>query len=75
MFLERPIIFLGYSINDSDIMRILDSISDCLESHQLAQLSERLLFVERNRDADKPDIISERKITTQTGKTIDMKSI
>lgn len=75
MFLERPIIFLGYSINDADIQRILDSIADCLEDYQLEQLSEKLIFIERNRDPKKPDKISERRITTQSGKTINMKNV
>ena len=75
MFLERPIIFLGYGINDADIMRILDSIADCLENSQLDRLSERLLFVERNRDKNKPDAISSRRITTQSGKTVSMQNI
>ncbi|MBR5486749.1 MAG: SIR2 family protein [Phascolarctobacterium sp.] len=75
MFLERPIIFLGYKVNDSNIMRILDSIADCLENHQLEQLSERLIFIERNKNPEVPDGISERKITTQSGKTISMKNI
>ena len=75
MFLERPIIFLGYSINDWDINRILDSIADCLENDQLNQLSERLIFIERNRHPEKLDQISERRITTQSGKTISMKNV
>lgn len=75
MFLERPIIFLGYGINDWDISKILDSIADCLENDQLNQLSERLLFVERNSEPKKKDEISERRITTQGGKTISMKNI
>lgn len=75
MFLEHPIIFLGYGINDSDIQHILDSVADCLEDHQLSQLAERLLFIEWNMNQDKPDGISERLLTTQSGKTISMKQI
>ena len=75
MFLERPIIFLGYSINDSNIMKILDSISDCLEDYQLDQLSERLIFIQRNKNPDVTGSVSERRITTQSGKTISMKNV
>lgn len=49
--------------------------SSCLEDYQLEQLSEKLIFIERNRDPKKPDKISERRITTQSGKTINMKNV
>lgn len=75
MFLERPIIFLGYGINDADIKQILESISTCLENDQLDKLKERLIFVEWNNNPDKPDEISERKLDSNNGKTLSMKNI
>lgn len=75
MFLERPIIFLGYGINDADIKQILESISECLENEQLDKLKERLIFVEWNNNPQKPDEISERKLDANNGKTLSMKNI
>lgn len=74
MFLEHPIIFLGYSLSDTDIQRILDSIADCLENDQLNKLSERLIFVRRNH-GPQGDTISEHHTMTQSGKTITMKEV
>ena len=75
MFLERPIIFLGYGINDADIKQILESIADCLENDQLEKLKERLIFIEWNNDPQKPDEISERRLDTGNGKTLSMKNV
>lgn len=75
MFLERPIIFLGYGINDADIKQILESISACLENDQLDKLKERLIFVEWNNNSDKADEISERKLDSNNGKTLSMKNV
>lgn len=46
IFLENPIIFIGYSLNDTNVRRILSSIAECLEKEQLEKLTDRLLFVE-----------------------------
>lgn len=54
IFLEHPIIFLGYSITDSNIRMIFSDIANCLNESQLATLSERLIFVQRAKD-DRPE--------------------
>lgn len=51
IFLEHPIIFLGYSISDKNIESILKAIVKCLSPSNLNKLIERLIFVERNRGA------------------------
>lgn len=45
IFVEHPIIFIGYSVNDSDIRKILYSISQCLTEKQLIELKNRFLFI------------------------------
>ena len=55
LFLERPIMFVGYSISDPSIRRILQSVSDCLENDQLEQLKERLIFIEWNSNSSVSD--------------------
>lgn len=51
LFMEYPIIFMGYSISDRNILKILQSIADCLPSSKLEQLKSRFIFVEYNPDA------------------------
>lgn len=47
IFLEYPIIFLGYSISDRNIQTILSKIMSCLDQSQINQLRERFIFVQR----------------------------
>ena len=54
IFMEYPIIFIGYSISDSNIQSIIKSIVNCLDKEQVKGLEDRFIFVEY--DADKVDI-------------------
>jgi hypothetical protein len=46
LFIEFPIIFIGYSINDPDILAILEDIKECLNKEQLEKLAKKILFIE-----------------------------
>lgn len=46
IFMEYPIVFMGYSISDSNIQNILKSIVSCLTSDQIEKLENRFVFVE-----------------------------
>lgn len=46
IFIEHPIIFLGYSIRDTNIQGILSSIIKCLNSDNIQKLQNNLVFVE-----------------------------
>ena len=46
IFMEYPIIFIGYSISDNNILNIISSIVNCLDSSQIAMLEDRFIFVE-----------------------------
>lgn len=46
IFMEYPIIFIGYSISDSDIQAILADIVACLPLEKLSILQKRFVFVE-----------------------------
>lgn len=50
IFLEYPIIFLGYSLNDRNIRNIFSIISDCLSQQKLDKLKNQLIFVEFSND-------------------------
>lgn len=48
IFMEYPIIFIGYSITDNDIQKILSAIVACLSKHNVDKLQNRFIFVKRN---------------------------
>lgn len=54
IFLEYPIIFMGYSLQDKNITKIFDTISKCLSQEKLDILKDRLIFI---------DYSSQEKIT------------
>lgn len=45
VFVEHPVIFLGYSLNDQNVSRILQSIALCLSSENINQLRDHLILV------------------------------
>ncbi|MDH8003275.1 MULTISPECIES: SIR2 family protein [Bacillus cereus group] len=50
IFIEHPIIFIGYSLSDKNIISILQAIISCLSNEKLKQLEERLIFLTRDSD-------------------------
>lgn len=52
IFVEHPVVFLGYSLQDRNVVSILRSIAGCLTQANIAQLQDRLIFVEWERDAE-----------------------
>lgn len=46
MLVERPVVFLGYSLGDDYIRDILSEFVGCLDDGQIQTLSERVFFVE-----------------------------
>lgn len=47
LFVEHPVIFIGYSLRDPHIQRLLGNLVDCLTEDQLQTLNDRLIFVGR----------------------------
>ena len=45
IFIEYPIIFMGYSISDSNIQSIIKSIVNCLDEEQVKKLEDRFVFI------------------------------
>jgi hypothetical protein len=58
IFLEHPVVFLGYSIRDQNVRGILRQVIRCLDSNRLEQLSNRLIFVEWDEEPNPPEISS-----------------
>ncbi len=53
IFIEHPVIFIGYSLSDENIIKILESITACLDGTNISKLKDRLIFVTRaNGDYD-----------------------
>jgi len=46
--IEHPVIFIGYSIQDENIKKILESLAMCLGSSVQDRLQNNLIFVQRN---------------------------
>ncbi|MCT4564999.1 MAG: SIR2 family protein [Maledivibacter sp.] len=46
IFMEHPIIFIGYSISDSNIREILKSISQCISESGLKRMENSIFLVE-----------------------------
>ncbi|MHC6180936.1 SIR2 family protein [Clostridium sp. JNZ X4-2] len=74
IFLEHPIIFLGYSIEDKDIKSILKAIVKCLSKEKLEKFKKRLIFVEWNNSSEE-DQISTHSISFEDEKTLNMTRI
>ncbi|MFO6609108.1 SIR2 family protein, partial [Bacillus cereus] len=73
IFIEHPVIFLGYSISDPNIQQILDSITACLDQENIDKLKNRLIFVERAGGA--ADAFESSSFTTSNRVTIPITKI
>ena len=71
IFVEHPIIFIGYSVNDSDIRKILNSITQCLSEKQLVDLKNRFLFVNWSENKTNNEI-GELQYPFENGKYLPM---
>ena len=65
IFVEHPVIFIGYSLGDKNIQNILANIVKCLDgdSSKLANLQKNLIFVQRAGGEE--DTIMNSSITIQ----------
>ncbi|WP_321283497.1 SIR2 family protein [uncultured Vibrio sp.] len=78
MFIERPVIFLGYSLADEHIAEILQDIVDCFPDTSLDFLRDKLLFVEWNPEFTEPEItnsIIHKKIPVKLVQTSSYKDL
>lgn len=47
VFVEHPVVFIGYSLSDENIQRLLRSISLCIGEENVLKLRQNLVFVQR----------------------------
>ena len=50
LFVEHPIVFIGYSVEDANIKNILSSIVKCLKPNDVTKIRDNLIFVKRNKN-------------------------
>jgi len=53
LFMEHPIIFLGYSLNDDNVVTILKNIASSIGKDKLDLLQNRIIFVEYETEKSK----------------------
>lgn len=63
IFIEHPIIFMGYSISDKNIIDLLKSIVGCMDKKNIEKLRDNLIFVEWNADENTTLRIEPHSIT------------
>lgn len=56
IFMEYPIIFMGYSISDTNIQNVLKSIVECMPDNKRKLLEKNFIFIEYNKDMLPSDI-------------------
>jgi hypothetical protein len=52
LFIEHPIIFIGYSLGDSNIRDLLRSIVLCLGKDKISELHNNLIFIQRTHKGE-----------------------
>lgn len=67
IFIEHPIIFMGYSMNDENIREILHSIVRCLDQEKIKKLQHNLFFVEWTSNENTEFILQQHDITMERG--------
>ncbi len=56
IFVEHPIIFIGYSLSDKNIFSLLSSIAKCIGENEINKLGSNLIFISRSKAGEKDDI-------------------
>ncbi|MEP9326712.1 SIR2 family protein [Paraburkholderia phymatum] len=67
-FVENPIVFIGYSLTDPNILDIIHSVLDCLSPKNVEKLGDRLVFVHWDKDSKEDRF--ERTILSKNGRTL-----
>lgn len=56
IFVEHPVIFVGYSLSDPNVRSIITSIASVLTNDNIHQLENRLIFLNWDPDASEPTV-------------------
>jgi hypothetical protein len=66
IFIENPIIFIGYSLDDKNIQSIMKSIIKCLTKEKIEKLKDRLIFCQWRSEPVKTNIIDSTLLISDT---------
>ncbi|MDT0685574.1 SIR2 family protein [Autumnicola psychrophila] len=66
IFIENPIVFIGYSLDDSNIQEILKSILKCLTKEKVEKLKDRLVFCQWSPEVKNPTITDSSILISET---------
>ncbi|GGG52052.1 hypothetical protein GCM10010976_24000 [Bizionia arctica] len=66
IFIENPIVFIGYSLDDKNIQSILKSIIKCLTKEKVEKLKDRLIFCQWSPEPIKTSIIDSTLLISDT---------
>ena len=66
LFIENPVIFIGYSLDDPNIQLILKSIIKCLTKDKVEKLKDRLIFCQWTNDEIAPEITDSTLLISDT---------
>ncbi|OYD81367.1 SIR2 family protein [Azospirillum brasilense] len=72
-FIEHPVIFMGYSLSDKNILSIIGAITGCLNNSTVKKLQDRLIFVEWDGTSNSDSMVS--SVINQGGVQIPVKQI
>jgi hypothetical protein len=56
VFVEHPVVFIGYSIADENVAGLLRSISLCVGKENVEKLRRNLIFVQRVQEGEHPGV-------------------
>ncbi len=56
LFVEHPIVFIGYSLSDENIKLMLKSIATCIGGDKIEKLRRNLIFVQRQKNDEKKSV-------------------
>ena len=74
IFVEHPVVFLGYSVRDANITEILNSITECIGYEKaIEKFENKLIFIEWDEDIKEPEMTMDR-IPVTDSKYIKMKN-
>lgn len=54
IFVENPLIIMGYSLKDENVRGIFDAIAGCLSCEKLRELGEHIIFIEYDEKQSTP---------------------
>lgn len=57
IFVEQPIIFIGYGLGDLNILKLLEEISNCLNNEQKNNMKDKFIFITHSLDG-KEEVIN-----------------